>query len=598
MAAKYLYSLADDNPDLHKQIGCMTGVFQIFNRHHNIVSRRRISGHTPNRGDHGGSLYNNGTPQMESRVSTESSKESSASRPINRQNLDLRDVVKDSMHREARGLSHNIAMVKESNSWYHDEPRELSRSKSCRFTDRIPRFSYDGLETDSKTTNPKQLKELPRLSIDSHSRNMKINGGVNANEDLSQTRLPGVVAKLMGLETFPLLKKSPVSPCLKNPDMKPISRVPIEPAPWKRESNIVIMKPKKLIKNGFTNNKATGQDRISESTREKRRSRPSVPLKDSSKPRKDSNKQQLESQSLNGRKKPSNFKKIEDKNKETKMLSSSTPEKTTLLVKTSEPLTPEHLSPVSVLDDSVYVDNSPSPVKRTPITKKDSAAKKTVKDRHEPTNVDQTRTTTPSIKFQTNREKLKKVSDLVQRLKNLEPNEPHTDYIASLCETTTPDNKYISEILLSSGLLLRDLQSFTLHPSGHPINPELFFVLEHTKYSNLQKDRFHRKLIFDAVNDILVEKLGLVSGMMMQDSRKLLRELCLEVEQVQMCKKIDGCGLGDDDVLKKSETWTGFYGESCDIAMEVERLILLDLVDEVVDETIDAAGFFVLKNIT
>lgn len=155
----------------------------------------------------------------------------------------------------------------------------------------------------------------------------------------------------------------------------------------------------------------------------------------------------------------------------------------------------------------------------------------------------------------------------------------------------------MSEILLSSGLLLRDLKSFTLHPSGQPINPELFSVLEHTKYSNLQKDRHHRKLIFDAVNEILVGKLGLVSGMVMQDSRKLLRELCLEVEQVQMCKKMDGCGPGDD-VLKKSETWTGLYGESSVIAMEVERLILLDLVDEVVDESIDADDcFFVLRNI-
>lgn len=40
MAAKLLHSLADDNPDLQKQIGCMTGIFQLFDRHHNLTGRR------------------------------------------------------------------------------------------------------------------------------------------------------------------------------------------------------------------------------------------------------------------------------------------------------------------------------------------------------------------------------------------------------------------------------------------------------------------------------------------------------------------------------------------------------------------------------
>lgn len=44
MAAKLLHSLADDNPDLQKQIGCMNGIFQIFDRHH-VLTGRRISNH-------------------------------------------------------------------------------------------------------------------------------------------------------------------------------------------------------------------------------------------------------------------------------------------------------------------------------------------------------------------------------------------------------------------------------------------------------------------------------------------------------------------------------------------------------------------------
>jgi len=44
MAAKLLHSLADDNPDLQKQIGCMTGILQIFDR------QQFLSGRRPNQG--------------------------------------------------------------------------------------------------------------------------------------------------------------------------------------------------------------------------------------------------------------------------------------------------------------------------------------------------------------------------------------------------------------------------------------------------------------------------------------------------------------------------------------------------------------------
>ncbi|KAI3733206.1 hypothetical protein L1987_64426 [Smallanthus sonchifolius] len=297
------------------------------------------------------------------------------------------------------------------------------------------------------------------------------------------------------------------------------------------ESHIVLMKPRKLVKKGFSNDK-TGKDRITESTRVERQSRPSMPLTDSSKPRKHSNKQRSESRSQSGNRKPSRFHKIDDKNSE-------------------------------------YSEES---------------------------NSRQSSSSTP----ETNREKLKKVENLVQKLKNLNSshNESHTDYIASLCENTNPNDRYISEICLASGLLFRDLKSFNLYPSGHPINPELFLVLEHTKFRNQHKEKFHRKLIFDAVNEILVGKLSSGSGMIMQDPRKLLRELCLEIEQLQARKKIDVCELGNEDggddlksilwedVLKKSETWTGFYGENLVIAMEVERLILMDLVKDVVMVTV------------
>ncbi|GJT76262.1 longifolia 1-like protein, partial [Tanacetum coccineum] len=97
------------------------------------------------------------------------------------------------------------------------------------------------------------------------------------------------------------------------------------------------------------------------------------------------------------------------------------------------------------------------------------------------------------VSSEINRQKMQNIKHLVQKLTRLNSthDEAHTYYIASLYEKTKPDNRYIFEILLASGLLLRflgsSLTTFEFHSSGHPINPELFLVLEQTKYSNLPK---------------------------------------------------------------------------------------------------------------
>lgn len=48
MSAKLLHSLSGENPDLQKQIGCLSGIFQIFDRHH-FLSGRRSHHHNRNR---------------------------------------------------------------------------------------------------------------------------------------------------------------------------------------------------------------------------------------------------------------------------------------------------------------------------------------------------------------------------------------------------------------------------------------------------------------------------------------------------------------------------------------------------------------------
>lgn len=294
---------------------------------------------------------------------------------------------------------------------------------------------------------------------------------------------------------------------------------------------------------------------------------------------------------------------------------------------------PENPSPVSVLDDTMYGDDALSPVKQISDSLKDDETMDSNNDcSRDPWNPEENLESNSSdfgLKSGINRMKLQDIENLVQKLRRLNSshNEAHTDYIASLCENTNPDHRYVSEILLASGLLLRDLNSspttFQLHPSGHPINPELFLVLEQTKssaqpkedsciekFANLkpEKETFHRKLIFDAVNEILIEKLASVGGSSEPwlrsnkiarkslTAQKLLKELCSEIGSLQEQKA--GCGLenGNDglksifwgDVMHGSENWTGFQGEISGMALDLERLIFKDLVGEIVKD--EAAG--------
>ncbi|CAN0871149.1 Protein LONGIFOLIA 2 [Linum grandiflorum] len=289
---------------------------------------------------------------------------------------------------------------------------------------------------------------------------------------------------------------------------------------------------------------------------------------------------------------------------------------------------PEQPSPVSVLDSSVYKDDAISPIKQTPNMPEGDGTQSSI----DCENDDQWHSS-ESLCNSTDmsRKKLKNIDNLVQKLRRLNSShdEASTDYIASLCEkNTNPDHRYISEILLASGLLLRDLGSaglatFQMHPSGHPINPELFCVLEQTKASNLQTkeenipietcharrtaEKFHRKLIFDAVNEILVTKLDLPgvspvpppprmrSGKLAKKTvtaQKLLKELCSEIEQLQVAKKPE-CRLEEEeedglkavlceDVERRSESWTVFDNEVSGLVLDVERLIFKDLVGEIV----------------
>ncbi|KAE8672329.1 hypothetical protein F3Y22_tig00111847pilonHSYRG00303 [Hibiscus syriacus] len=300
------------------------------------------------------------------------------------------------------------------------------------------------------------------------------------------------------------------------------------------------------------------------------------------------------------------------------------------IVITEEPamVAPEHPSPVSVLDTSIYGDDEPSPIKQLSNTSEGNGAEGLNKDHNDeqwnPADKCTANNVGSGLTSEINRKKLQNIEHLVQKLRRLnsEHDEASTDYIASLCGNTNPDHRYISEILLASGLLLKDLGSglttFQLHPSGHPINPELFIVLEQTKssslllketsktrnisHSKLDHEKFYRKLIFDSVNEILVGKLALfgafpepriILGKLAKKSltaHQLLKELCFEIEQLQSRKA--KCELEEnedglksilwEDIKNRSENWTDFNGEISGMVLDVERLVFKDLVNEIV----------------
>ncbi|KAJ0963510.1 hypothetical protein J5N97_028632 [Dioscorea zingiberensis] len=263
---------------------------------------------------------------------------------------------------------------------------------------------------------------------------------------------------------------------------------------------------------------------------------------------------------------------------------------------------PEQPSPISVLDASFYQDDMPhSPVKKNSNSFKDDSTS--------------LRNLSPEI----NHKKLKSIEILVQKLSQLSSKDGETqttDHIASLCETQNPDHRYISEILLASGLLMKDLTAgpigtmpLQLHPSGHPINPDLFLVLEQTKSETALRQKngpkkLHRKLIFNVVNEVLAQKLELTSpfkkvrklSRSLPTGQRLLKEVCLEIDQLQnesSNSEKDGDNdnlISGEEVLRKSVEWQDFGSEVPELVLEIERSIFKELIDEVVCCEADAAA--------
>ncbi|EPS58662.1 hypothetical protein M569_16152, partial [Genlisea aurea] len=195
------------------------------------------------------------------------------------------------------------------------------------------------------------------------------------------------------------------------------------------------------------------------------------------------------------------------------------------------------------------------------------------------------------------RKKMESIEILVQKLRrvNSSHDEARIDYIASLCENSNPDHRYISEIMLASGLLLTpSVRDFDFHPSGHPINPELFHVLEQTK-GGTAAPRGHRKLVFDAANEILAGRMPAKCGRG-ATGQMVLRDVCSEIEKLLrggggIPKRDDEGGerrrwqwksAVSDDVMGTSVRWIDPESGISGPVLDIERMIFKDLVNEIV----------------
>jgi hypothetical protein len=185
--------------------------------------------------------------------------------------------------------------------------------------------------------------------------------------------------------------------------------------------------------------------------------------------------------------------------------------------------------------------------------------------------------------------------------------------------TSNKDHQYIYEILSASGLLHKK-HSFTAVPgqllsSSYPINTELFLILEQTKpefvpaiqeasrvksSSKPYTGTIHRRLLFDLVNEIIVQKMNIRRSTnqpvkflpsKMISGWQLLKDLCAEVDRLQPESSSDEDEVGymmssEGNVLKD---WMMCDAEIHGMALDIERSIFKDLIDEVIGGEAEAA---------
>ncbi|WCJ25574.1 Protein LONGIFOLIA 1 [Euphorbia peplus] len=273
----------------------------------------------------------------------------------------------------------------------------------------------------------------------------------------------------------------------------------------------------------------------------------------------------------------------------------------------------EQPSPVSVLDASFHVDDLPSPIRKKSIPFKDDDVEWNPVDVNHSHSIPDYSLNSVINHIKTKNIQLPAIHSCIQMLSA----QKETFFLGEY-SSVNPEQQYISEILLASGFL-NDLESgittIQLYQTGYPINPGVFLALEQVKASTmLSNDKkirtktsqsrlqsTQRKLVFDVVNEILIDKFQLENHSKhccspntlvnhRPRSQQLLGELCSEVDRLQGNAFNFGLDSEDDaltgilqaDLMQQSTQWTACNSEIPGLVLDIERLIFKDLITEVV----------------
>lgn len=228
MATKeVVYALRDDKQELQKQLGCMNGIFQLFDRRYLLGQRRRQNQKrlTPGQSENDGKEFSKPSEQPKERkptvamnekqrVSVELSRKSFSSSPSSTalssldcgkrvqteqassfqsavsepyssssiirkqpdfsvQSPDIRDVVRDSMSREPRVVS--IKTVVGPPMKHIDSPRPFPHKKALQYDE-------NGRKLREIPWSPKEVKETSRLSCDGRESRYSLKSNVKIKE--------------------------------------------------------------------------------------------------------------------------------------------------------------------------------------------------------------------------------------------------------------------------------------------------------------------------------------------------------------------------------------------------------------------------------
>lgn len=273
-----------------------------------------------------------------------------------------------------------------------------------------------------------------------------------------------------------------------------------------------------------------------------------------------------------------------------------------LIAELSAPM--EQPSPVSVLDIPFYDEDIPSPVKKISSAFQDNENSNGDESEWSTMYIDRLQTTRGSKNDQRMLDDVHLVHELgLLNSSRVLAATNHRKYLVN------PDHRYIAEILLSTGLL-RDLGSSTtttqINPAGISVNPELYHVLEQNTELALEplneksarsktREKVQRKLVFDAVNEILLggsadfRSIPNKLGERTMTGEKLLEELCTKLDQQQATPNDSLYDIDDEltsilraDVMNQQGNWKGYSSQLPGLVLDLERMIFKDLIGEIV----------------